>query len=86
MFRKLYNMDQEKVKGVVAIHLNKSVAQPCDALAHILSVSLSVSSVIYDFIIFFLTFLQKTILKSTGLELHWRAKPSWSFSHNWIHF
>ncbi|KAL1191177.1 hypothetical protein V5N11_014241 [Cardamine amara subsp. amara] len=37
MFRKLYDVDQEKINGVVAIHLTKSVSQPCVALAHILS-------------------------------------------------
>ncbi|XP_023640718.1 uncharacterized protein LOC17887831 isoform X2 [Capsella rubella] len=37
MFRKLYDMDQENLNGVVAIHLTKSVVQPCVALAHILS-------------------------------------------------
>ncbi|ANM62737.1 RNA-binding ASCH domain protein [Arabidopsis thaliana] len=37
MFRKLYDTDQENFNGVVAIHLSKSVAQPCVALAHILS-------------------------------------------------
>jgi hypothetical protein len=43
MFRKLYDTDQENFNGVVAIHLSKSVAQPCVALAHILSVSSSFS-------------------------------------------
>ncbi|CAN8318228.1 unnamed protein product [Cochlearia groenlandica] len=37
MFRKLYDVDQEKVNGVVAIHLSKSVSQPYVALAQILS-------------------------------------------------
>ncbi|XP_024010793.1 uncharacterized protein LOC18015473 isoform X2 [Eutrema salsugineum] len=37
MFRKLYDVDQEEVNGVVAIHLTKSVSQPSVALAHILS-------------------------------------------------
>ncbi|VVB03248.1 unnamed protein product [Arabis nemorensis] len=36
MFRKLYDVDQE-TNGVIAIHLTKSVSQPCAALAHILS-------------------------------------------------
>uniref|UniRef100_A0A1J3J009 ASCH domain-containing protein n=1 Tax=Noccaea caerulescens TaxID=107243 RepID=A0A1J3J009_NOCCA len=37
MFRELYDVDPEKISGVVAIHLTKSVVQPCVALAHILS-------------------------------------------------
>uniref|UniRef100_A0A1J3DK86 ASCH domain-containing protein n=1 Tax=Noccaea caerulescens TaxID=107243 RepID=A0A1J3DK86_NOCCA len=39
MLSKLYDvdLDQEKIKGVVAIHLTKSVSQPCVALSHILS-------------------------------------------------
>ncbi|XP_048636367.1 uncharacterized protein BNAA05G03340D isoform X1 [Brassica napus] len=38
MFKKLCDVDQEKKSnGVVAIHLSKSVSQPCVALSHILS-------------------------------------------------
>ncbi|KAL0862112.1 hypothetical protein Bca101_041230 [Brassica carinata] len=37
MFKEWYDVDQEKNNGVVAIHLSKSVSQPCVALSHILS-------------------------------------------------
>ncbi|KAF8101222.1 hypothetical protein N665_0208s0016 [Sinapis alba] len=37
MFKEWCDVDQEKNNGVVAIHLSKSVSQPCVALSHILS-------------------------------------------------
>ena len=49
MFKKLCDVDDQEKKnnGVVAIHLSKTVSQPCVALSHILSVRSSFFHVLY---------------------------------------